>query len=71
VQFFGKTVQPNFGPAQPDLQPVQLNFGPSQPDLQLVQPNFGPAQPDLQPIQSSAESASEPKTPGGIRFNRF
>jgi hypothetical protein len=63
VQIFGKTVQPNFGPAQSDLQPVQPNFGPAQPDLQPVQPNFGLAQPDLQPVQSSAESASEPKTP--------
>jgi hypothetical protein len=66
VQFFGKTVQPNFGPTQLDLQPVQPNFGLAQPDLQPVQPNFGPAQPDLQPVQSPAESASEPKTPGGI-----
>jgi hypothetical protein len=43
---------------------VQPSFGP-------VQPNFGPAQPDLSPVQSPAESASEPKTPGGIRFNCF
>jgi hypothetical protein len=49
VQIFGKTVQPIFGPAQPDLQQVQ--------------PNFGPAQPNLSPVQSPAESASEPKTP--------
>jgi hypothetical protein len=49
VQIFGKMVQPNFGPAQPNLQ--------------LVQPNFGPAQPNLGPVQSLAESASEPKPP--------
>jgi hypothetical protein len=53
VQIFGKTVQSNFGPAQPNLQP----------DLQPVQLNFGPVQPNLSPVQSPAESASEPKTP--------
>jgi hypothetical protein len=50
VQIFGKTVEPNFGPVQLDLQPVQPNFGPAQPDLQPVQPNFGLAQPNFNPV---------------------
>jgi hypothetical protein len=84
VQQFQKSVQPELKPVQPvsALFPY-VTFWPASLPVNLVrksrvqifgksvQPDFGPAQPDLGPVESPTESPSEPKPPGGNRFNRF
>jgi hypothetical protein len=42
VQIFGKPVQPNFGPAQPNLKPVQPNFWPGSTGFATGSTEFWP-----------------------------